>query len=578
MHLVWDLSSLIENIEKFHENIKNVKQLIEDLEMEKDVSVTESSLENLLKKREEIREIANTILVYGSLQYYKNIKDEQGTELKTIAEDLHKEVNVKLSFIDEKILKLGKEKIEDFIHQNPNLQIYRQVLDNLFRKEEHVQTGDIHVKINENSNSINALLTTYNATLRDINYGKIEVDGKTQEITASTFAKYMASRDRETRKQAYFAVNQSFKKEEETFATILNKIYGYRIENMKLEQYDSVLEKALYEENIDPEIVSTLIWVVHKKKNVMQEYLKLKAQVLGIEEAHVYDFGVPLDHDLKIKYSLEEAIAIIRNALKPLGDEYLKVVDILLDGHIDAEPDEKKHQSITFSWNTYSFMNFRGSYGDLKNLIHEIGHIVHYYLSKENLPFLYEDSTVFVAEVASTINEILLNRYLFSHAESKEEKFFYLSKEIENYFVYVFKQTMYTEFEDTLYERRLTNDLTPSYLSEKYGEMIRSYYGDFVRYDEISNIEWTRLGHLYRWSYYPYKYATGLLIASIVVHNLVDEQVIGMEQYLDFLSSGSSMYPLELLQKLKIDLTNPTIMEYGFTIVENDIKELKKLF
>lgn len=234
MHLVWDLSSLIENIEKFHENIKNVKQLIEDLEMEKDVSVTGSSLENLLKKREEIREIANTILVYGSLQYYKNIKDEQGTELKTIAEDLHKEVNVRLSFIDEKILKLGKEKIEDFIHQNPNLQIYRQVLDNLFRREEHVQTGDIHVKINENSNSINELLTTYNATLRDINYGKIEIDGKTQEITASTFAKYMASRDRETRKQAYFAVNQSFKKEEETFATILNKIYGYRIENMNM--------------------------------------------------------------------------------------------------------------------------------------------------------------------------------------------------------------------------------------------------------------------------------------------------------------------------------------------------------
>lgn len=347
---------------------------------------------------------------------------------------------------------------------------------------------------------------------------------------------------------------------------------------MKLEQYNSILEKTLYEENIDPEIVSTLIWVVHKKKNVMQEYLKLKAEFLEIDDPHLYDFGVPLDSDLKIKYSLEEAIEIIRNALKPLGDKYLEVVDILLDGHIDTEPDENKHQSITFSWNTYSCMNFRGAYGDLKNLIHEIGHIVHYYLSKENLPFLYEVSTVFVAEVASTINEILLNRYLFSHAESKEEKFFYLSKEIENYFMYVFKQTMYTEFEDTLYKRRLTDDLTPSYLSEKYGEMIRNYYGDFVRYDEISNIEWTRLGHLYRWSYYPYKYATGLLIASIVVHNLVDEQIIGMEQYLAFLSFGSSMYPLELLKKIKIDLTDSTIMEYGFTIVENDIKELKKLF
>lgn len=139
-------------------------------------------------------------MAWGSLQYYKNIKDEQGTELKTIAENLHKEVNVRLSFIDEKILKLGKERIEDFLHQNGNLQIYKQALDNLFRREEHVQTGDVHVKISENSNSINELLTNYNATLRNINYGKIEVDGKTREITASTFAKYMASRDRETRK------------------------------------------------------------------------------------------------------------------------------------------------------------------------------------------------------------------------------------------------------------------------------------------------------------------------------------------------------------------------------------------
>ena len=137
---------------------------------------------------------------------------------------------------------------------------------------------------------------------------------------------------------------------------------------------------------------------------------------------------------------------------------------------------------------------------------------------------------------------------------------------------------MYTEFENALYEKRETEDLTASYLSEKYGEMIKSYYGDFVFYDEIANIEWTRLGHLYRWSYYPYKYATGLLMASMVVNGLVDEKTIKIEQYLEFLSSGSCMYPLELLKKIAIDLTDSTVMEYGFTIVENDIKELKKLF
>jgi oligoendopeptidase F len=578
MPFTWDLTSFFEDDVAFYKKIEDVNQMIHTVEESRDSILNDMTLLALLNKREEIREQANNILIYGSLKYYKNIKEEHCITLKKDAETFHNEVNLKLSFIDQKVLDLGLEQIKTYIHKNKDLKIYEQSLLNLFRRQEHVKNEEITKKISENCNAINELLTTYNAKLRDIHYGEIEIDGKVQEITASNFAKYMASRNRETRKQAYFSVNQSFKEEEEFFATVLNEIYGYRIENANLEQYGSVLEKSLYEENIDPEIVSTLIQVVHQKKDCIQEYLRLKARFLHIDEAHLYDFGVPLDTDVKTKYSLEEAIEIIKNALKPLGDKYLEVLDILLDGHIDAEPDEKKHQSIIFSWNTYSFMNFRGSYGDLKNLIHEIGHIVHYYLSKEKLPFLYEDSTIFVAEVASTVNEILLNRYLFNQAESKEEKFFYLSKEIENYFVYVFKQTMYTEFENALYEKRETEDLTASYLSEKYGEMIKSYYGDFVFYDEIANIEWTRLGHLYRWSYYPYKYATGLLMASMVVNGLVDEKTIKIEQYLEFLSSGSCMYPLELLKKIAIDLTDSTVMEYGFTIVENDIKELKKLF
>ncbi len=578
MPFTWNLTSFFEDDAAFYKKIEDVNQMIHTVEESRDSILNDMTLLALLNKREEIREQANNILIYGSLKYYKNIKEEHCITLKKDAETFHNEVNLKLSFIDQKVLDLGLEQIKTYIHKNKDLKIYEQSLLNLFRRQEHVKNEEITKKISENCNAINELLTTYNAKLRDIHYGEIEIDGKVQEITASNFAKYMASRNRETRKQAYFSVNQSFKEEEEFFATVLNEIYGYRIENVNLEQYGSVLEKSLYEENIDPEIVSTLIQVVHQKKDCIQEYLRLKARFLHIDEAHLYDFGVPLDTDVKTKYSLEEAIEIIKNALKPLGDKYLEVLDILLDGHIDAEPDEKKHQSIIFSWNTYSFMNFRGSYGDLKNLIHEIGHIVHYYLSKEKLPFLYEDSTIFVAEVASTVNEILLNRYLFNQAESKEEKFFYLSKEIENYFVYVFKQTMYTEFENALYEKRETEDLTASYLSEKYGEMIKSYYGDFVFYDEIANIEWTRLGHLYRWSYYPYKYATGLLMASMVVNGLVDEKTIKIEQYLEFLSSGSCMYPLELLKKIAIDLTDSTVMEYGFTIVENDIKELKKLF
>ena len=222
-------------------------------------------------------------------------------------------------------------------------------------------------------------------------------------------------------------------------------------------------------------------------------------------------------------------------------------------------------------------MNFRGGYVDLKNMIHEIGHIVNYYLSKEKQPFIYEDSTIFVGETASIVNEILLNKYLYKNANTKEEKIFYLSKEIENYFSSVFKQTMYTEFENDLYKIRTNSELTSEILCERYYNILKKYYGNNISYDQIANIFWTRLGHLYRWSYYPYKYATGLLIASVVVDSLVNKKSLSKEDYIKFLSAGSSQYSLDLLKMLNIDLLNSDIIESGFNVMSDDIKKLQEI-
>ena len=222
-------------------------------------------------------------------------------------------------------------------------------------------------------------------------------------------------------------------------------------------------------------------------------------------------------------------------------------------------------------------MNFRGSYVDIKNMIHEIGHIVNYYLSMNNEPFIYADSTIFIGETASIVNEILLNRYLYNNAKNTSEKIFYLSKEIENYFTSVFKQTMYTEFENNLYEYKQNNNLTSDILSEMYSNIIKKYYGNNVIYDEVSNIEWTRLGHLYRWSYYPYKYATGLLIASVVVDSLIDKKKLSKKKYIEFLSSGSNNYSLDLLKMINIDLINTDVIKEGFNILLNNINELNDL-
>lgn len=575
--LQWNLQEIFTDNHSFYQAIENVKILLDDMNKYEKLNLDASLLLEVLDKKWQIKELSNNILIYGSLMYYKNINSDECIELKKVAETFNNNVDTSLKFIDRKILELGYEKILDFIVENPKLEIYKLSLDNLFRLKKHILSDEINQEIKNNNNIINEQLGIYNNLLRDIDYGSINIDDEEVKVTASNFGKYISSRDRETRRQTYFTVNSSFQNEKDNFANLLNKIYECRIKNSALEKYNSVLEKILYEENIDPKIIDKLIESVNNNLGLIQNYLKIKSDLVNIENPHLYDFGVPLDSNLKVKFSIEEAKEIILNALKPLGDKYLEVVKILFNGHIDAELDENKHQSIIFSWHTYSFMNFKGSYIDLKNMIHEIGHIVNYYLSKKEQPFIYEDSTIFVGETASIANEILLNRYLYNNANTQEEKIFYLSKEIENYFTSVFKQTMYTEFENDLYETKTKSDLTSEILCEKYFSLIKKYYGKDINYDQIANIEWTRLGHLYRWSYYPYKYATGLLIASVVIDSLVDKKTLSQEEYIKFLSAGSSQYSLDLLKIVNIDLVNTDIIESGFNVMNQDIKELQKV-
>lgn len=577
MKLEWNLKDLFVDNKAFYQEIDNVKAALIEL---KNNSKGELNLEKLLTLLDEewkIKKSINYILVYGSLMYYKDINNEECITLKREAEEFNNTISSELKAVDSVILNYGQEKVIGLCRIDDRFKIYEQYLNNLFRMQEHVQNRKINAKIKKNNDLINKEKNNYNELLKNINYGEIEKEDSTITLTTTNINKYLAARDRETRKQAFLAFNKSFETITETLASSLNEVLRHRIENAELEGYNSVLEETLFTENIDSKILTSLIKSVNDNLPLIQEYLKIKATAINIDEPHLYDFNVPLDNGIKREFTLEEAIDIIKKALAPLGEEYLKTIDILLDGHIDATPSEKKNQSIIFSWQDYSFLNFRGRYADIKNLIHELGHIVNYYLSKKKLPFMYEDSTVFVGETASIVNEILLTQYLIKNSQSDEEKIYYLSLEIENYFTSVFKQTMDTEFEDELYDYCQSEELTAPILADKYFEIIKKYYGEDVIYDKEIETEWTRLGRLWRWSYYSYKYATGLLIASNVVNALTIEHTLTNKKYIKFLEAGSSLYSLELLNLLNIDLTNSDVINDGFKVLRKDINELKKI-
>lgn len=577
MKLEWNLKDLFADNKDFYQEIDNVKIALIELKNTCKNKLNKEKLLTLLDEEWKIKKSINYILVYGSLMYYKDINNKECITLKKEAEEFNNTISSELKAVDTVILKYGQEKVLELCRMDDRFKIYEQYLNNLFRMQEHVQNEEVNAKIKKNNDLINKQKNNYNEILKSVNYGEIEKNNSTITLTATNINKYLAARDRETRKQAFLAFNRSFETITDTLASSLNEVLRYRIENAELEGYNSVLEETLFTENIDPKILTSLSKSVNDNLPLMQEYLKIKADAINIDEPHLYDFNVPLDNGIKRKFTLEEAIDIIKKALAPLGEEYLKTIDILLDGHIDATPSERKNQSIIFSWQDYSFLNFRGRYADIKNLIHELGHIVNYYLSKKKLPFMYEDSTVFVGETASIVNEILLTQYLIKNSQSDEEKIYYLSLEIENYLTSVFKQTMHTEFEDELYNYCQSEELTAPILADKYFEIIKRYYGKDVIYDKEIETEWTRLGRLWRWSYYSYKYATGLLIASNVVNSLTIEHTLTNEKYMEFLGAGSSLYSLELLKMLNIDLTSSDVINDGFKVLRKDINELKKI-
>ena len=318
----WDLTTLVKDEKTFDKNIEIINQELNTLKQEKTKTLNETLLLKLLKEKEKIKEESNKLLVYSSLRYYKNINDNNTFILKTKAEEFNNEVDLKLQWIDEEIIKLGKEKIIEWIKKLEALKKYEFYLKNLFRMQEHNITEEENKRVKENLNTINKKIADYNSLIQNMKYKEIIINNKKIELTPINYAKYLQSRDKNTRKETYLSINKAYQEKKEEYANILDTIYKYRTENAKMKNYSSVLEKELFEENIDKQVIKTLINSVTKNIPLIQKYFKIKTSLLKEKSPHLYDLNVPLDFKTSKKYTLEESIDIIKEALKPLGEEY----------------------------------------------------------------------------------------------------------------------------------------------------------------------------------------------------------------------------------------------------------------
>ena len=567
MEYNWNLTELYKKKDDFYFDMTVVRDKIKKLLEHREIKIDGTNLYNLMSECFDIRRINSKTLLYASLNYYSDINNESFITMKNQAEELDGYVLEETSFIDELITIIDDDKLEEFYKECTSLLDYKYYIDNVKRTVNHLGFDNID-KINSNILDINKNIVKYNTLFKDMNFGVL--DGVL--LNNTNVNEYLISNKRDIRKKTFLNINNSYLEKGDLFYSIYSSIIGFRKDNALLKNYNSVLENELDKDNINCSYINNLINIVNENIHIMNRYLSLKCNYLDILNPSLYDINLSMSNNTNT-YSIDRAFEILDNVFIKFGKDYFNEYELIKNkNYLDLSCNDRKHPSIVFSWNNYVFMNYKERYIDLKNLSHEIGHVINYSLSLKKQSFIYSDSNVFVGEVASLVNEILLNDYLWKCSSDKEEKIFYLSKIIENFISQVYRQTMYTEFENLVYN---SNQLDLDLLNDGYLSLIKKYYGNVLSIDDSIRCEWMRVGHLFRWNYYMYKYASGYLLAFNIVNNLSKDGYL--DKYIDFLSSGSSMDAASLLKKIDIDIYDKDIFVNSFTLLEEYINELEEL-
>ncbi|MGB4703072.1 MAG: oligoendopeptidase F, partial [Syntrophomonadaceae bacterium] len=479
---------------------------------------------------------------------------------------------------------LSREQIKEYEKAEPELAVYAHYFDELFRQKEHI-LGEKEERLlamsADLSSASNNIFTMLNNA--DIKFPTIrDENGQEVELTKGRYGRFMESRDRRVRKEAYEGLYSSYKGLINTLAATLSSSIKRDIFYARARNYPSALHAALDQDNVPVEVYNQLIASVNNHLDSMYRYMKIRKKLLQVDPMYMYDIYVPLVADFDMKVTYEEAKEITLQGLKPLGEEYLSVLRQGYQGRwIDVYENQGK-TSGAYSWGTYDthpyvLMNYDDKLDDLFTLAHEMGHSLHSYYSNLAQPYIYSQYSIFVAEVASTVNESLLIDYLLKNTDNPQEKMYLLNHYLEQFRGTVYRQTMFAEFEKITHERVEAGDaLTPENLGELYLELNKKYYGPEVEMDDNICAEWARIPHFYS-AFYVYKYATGFSAATAIKQSILEEGQPAVDRYLDFLKSGSSDYPINLLKKAGVDLTTPEPVEKALTYFSKLLDEFEKL-
>ena len=527
---------------------------------------------------------AEVIYVYAHLKNDEDTANTTNQALYARASSLIAQVSEAVSWFEPEMLELSDQEIWSFFEAEPKLELYRHFVEQIISERAHVLPAEQEALLAGASEIFSSSADTFSVMNNaDLKFPVVQNEaGEDVQLTHGVYGQLLESTDRKVREQAFKALYSVYHQFRNTFASTLSthiKGHNYKA---KIRGYASARAAALSGNHIPEDVYETLTLVVNQYLPLLHRYVELRKELLGLDELHMYDLYTPLLAEAPVKFTYEEAQAKALEALIPLGEEYLEVVKKAFDERwIDVVENQGKrsgaYSSGAYDTQPYILLNWHDRLDELYTLVHEMGHSVHSYFTRHTQPYVYGDYSIFLAEIASTTNENLLTSYLLETEKDPKVRAYIINHFLDGFKGTIFRQTQFAEFEHFIHtEDAAGNPLTSEHLSKFYGELNAKYYGPIVVNDEEIKDEWSRIPHFY-YNYYVYQYATGFSAASALAKRIVEGEPDALEKYLAYLKSGSSDYPIEVMKKAGVDMTQPTYIEDAMEIFALRLDELEQL-
>ncbi len=581
----WDLESIFPTNEDWESAFKALQQGLPELEALKGtLAQSGQALLTVLQKRDVLFEKLETLFVYASMR-----KDEDTTNSTYLgmfdrAMQLYVHASTVASYIEPEILALPQTTLDTFVQETPGLSLYGQQLDELNRKRPHVRSAEVEAvlaaagEISEGPDAIFSMIDNADLKLPLIQNEK----GEEVQLTKGNYLVYIRNTDRRVRKEAFEGMHDTFLKQRNTIAATLSAQIKGDIFYTRQRGYGSCRERALARNHIPVSVYDNLVDTVSEHIYLLNRYMKLRKRLLQLDELHMFDLYVPIVKETTDEISYSDACDTVVTALAPLGENYTHILkQAFQERWIDVNETPGKrggaYSGGGYATRPFILLNFQNKRDSMYTLAHELGHSMHSYFTRTYQPFQYGDYSIFVAEVASTLNEGLLTEYLLKTTSDPAIRLAILNHSLEDLRGTLFRQTMFAEIEQQIHSRAEQGEpLTADTLSAMYRAINQKYYGGEAFIDELIDIEWARIPHFY-YNFYVFQYATGISAASALVQQILQEGKPAVDRYLKFLSSGSSDYSIELLKKAGVDMTSPEPVRQALQLFDAHLTQMEEL-